>query len=292
MDSADARHLFLSCAILFASGCDLICAIFAATKGEQVCQPLNPIHKLGLDVCALGDESLSRYTADDLGDERQDQTQSEEKAKQDKSNCRVEGSEEDGYEDCDRYCGQCGRDHANVEIFQSLHITDDARQQVSTFVFHQACWGEGLKLLIKPDAQAGEQTKCDVVRNEPLKIAEDAAADAEESHADHRDAETSYGRVKRGMDVFIAPEIPAGARYSAKVTVIDRLLDTASGTFGVRMELRNPQHQLPAGIRCKAEFAGVDASTVRSGAARSPAASPASAVSPDPRRRSQTNNQR
>ena len=103
---------------------------------------------------------------------------------------------------------------------------------------------------------------------------------------------TVYGRVKRGMDVFIAPEIPAGARYSAKVTVIDRLLDTASGTFGVRMELRNPQHQLPAGIRCKAEFAGVDASTVRSGAARSPAASPASAVSPDPRRRSQTNNQR
>jgi RND family efflux transporter MFP subunit len=103
---------------------------------------------------------------------------------------------------------------------------------------------------------------------------------------------TAYGRVKRGMEVLIAPEIPAGARYSAKVTVIDRLLDTASGTFGVRMELRNPQHQLPAGIRCKVEFAGVDAPAARPAAARPPAASPASAVSPDPRRRSQTNNQR
>jgi len=96
---------------------------------------------------------------------------------------------------------------------------------------------------------------------------------------------TAYGQVKRGMEVFIAPEIPAGARYTAKVTVIDRLLDTASGTFGVRMELRNAQHQLPAGIRCKVEFAGIEAPTTRSGPARPPVASPASAVPPERRRR-------
>lgn len=101
-----------------------------------------------------------------------------------------------------------------------------------------------------------------------------------------------YGRVTRGMDVLIAPEIPAGARYTAKVTVIDRLVDSASGTFGVRMELRNPKHRLPAGIRCKVEFAGVDAPTARSGPASPPQASPASAVSPAPRRRQQINNER
>ena len=95
----------------------------------------------------------------------------------------------------------------------------------------------------------------------------------------------AYGRVKRGMDVFVAPEIPAGARYSAKVTVIARLVDAASGTFGVRMELRNPQHRLPAGIRCKATFAGIDGSAARSGTARAPGAAPASAVSPGLRRR-------
>jgi len=97
----------------------------------------------------------------------------------------------------------------------------------------------------------------------------------------------AYGRVKRGMDVVISPEIPAGTRYTAKVTVIDRLLDTASGTFGVRMELRNPQHRLPAGIRCKAAFAGVDGPSARPGPVRSPGVSPspAGAVSPELRRR-------
>lgn len=67
-----------------------------------------------------------------------------------------------------------------------------------------------------------------------------------------------YGRVKPGMEVAVVPEIPAGARYTARVRVIDRLVDAASGTFGVRMELPNPQHRMPAGIRCKASFNGID----------------------------------
>jgi hypothetical protein len=44
----------------------------------------------------------------------------------------------------------------------------------------------------------------------------------------------------------------------ATVKVIDRLLDAASGTFGVRLELANRQHRIPAGIRCSARFQGID----------------------------------
>jgi hypothetical protein len=36
---------------------------------------------------------------------------------------------------------------------------------------------------------------------------------------------------------------------------VDRVLDAASGTFGVRLALPNPQQRLPAGIRCKVQFA-------------------------------------
>ena len=57
----------------------------------------------------------------------------------------------------------------------------------------------------------------------------------------------------------MVPEIPAGSRHTATVKVIDRLLDAASGTFGVRLELANRQHRIPAGIRCSARFPGVDA---------------------------------
>jgi len=38
------------------------------------------------------------------------------------------------------------------------------------------------------------------------------------------------------------------------VTVVDHVLDAASGTFGVRLALPNPDFNLPAGIRCKVLF--------------------------------------
>lgn len=69
----------------------------------------------------------------------------------------------------------------------------------------------------------------------------------------------AYGKVRRGMQVEVLPEIPAEARYTATIKVIDRVLDTASGTFGVRLELANPKHQVPAGIRCRASFPGIEA---------------------------------
>ncbi len=68
----------------------------------------------------------------------------------------------------------------------------------------------------------------------------------------------AYGQVQPGQQVDVLPEIPVGARYTARVRVIDGLVDAASGTFGVRLELPNPQRRVPAGIRCKASFKGVD----------------------------------
>jgi multidrug efflux pump subunit AcrA (membrane-fusion protein) len=38
------------------------------------------------------------------------------------------------------------------------------------------------------------------------------------------------------------------------VTVVDRVVDAASGTFGVRLEVPNPNYRLPAGLKCKARF--------------------------------------
>lgn len=63
-----------------------------------------------------------------------------------------------------------------------------------------------------------------------------------------------YGKVTVGATAEIRPEIPAGGTYQAKVVVVDRVLDAASGTFGVRLELPNPDYRLPAGVRCKVTF--------------------------------------
>lgn len=92
----------------------------------------------------------------------------------------------------------------------------------------------------------------------------------------------AYGKVSPGMQVTIAPEIPVGARHRAKVTVIDKVLDAPSGTFGVRLELPNPRQLIPAGVRCTASFPGIEqAAPARQPARAAPAAGDAR---PAPRR--------
>jgi multidrug efflux pump subunit AcrA (membrane-fusion protein) len=52
----------------------------------------------------------------------------------------------------------------------------------------------------------------------------------------------------------VSPENPVGQVYKVKVTIVDRVIDAASGTFGVRLELPNPKYRLPAGLKCKVSF--------------------------------------
>jgi RND family efflux transporter MFP subunit len=99
----------------------------------------------------------------------------------------------------------------------------------------------------------GEFAEAGVGRKPILKLAE-----IDTLHVEVLLPVEAFGRVTPGMEVEVLPEIPAGARYTARVRVIDRLVDAASGTFGVRLELNNPQRRMPAGIRCKANFHGLD----------------------------------
>jgi multidrug efflux pump subunit AcrA (membrane-fusion protein) len=63
-----------------------------------------------------------------------------------------------------------------------------------------------------------------------------------------------YGRIPIGSKAEVRPEQPVGGVHTAVVTVVDRVLDAASGTFGVRLVLPNPDLLLPAGIPCKVVF--------------------------------------
>ena len=64
----------------------------------------------------------------------------------------------------------------------------------------------------------------------------------------------AYGKVKIGASIDVLPNAPVGGQYRATVRVVDRVLDSASETFGVRLELPNTSRKLPGGIRCKARF--------------------------------------
>jgi len=63
-----------------------------------------------------------------------------------------------------------------------------------------------------------------------------------------------YGKIKAGQRAWVMPEAPIGGKYVARVEVVDPMFDAASGTFGVRLTLPNPDRKLPAGMKCRARF--------------------------------------
>ncbi len=62
------------------------------------------------------------------------------------------------------------------------------------------------------------------------------------------------GKIAVGMMGLVKPEEPMKGEFKGKVTVVDKVVDAASGTFGVRMELPNPGMKLPAGLKCAVKF--------------------------------------
>jgi RND family efflux transporter MFP subunit len=63
-----------------------------------------------------------------------------------------------------------------------------------------------------------------------------------------------FGSVRVGMTghVNLAPFFPGS--YKAKVVVVDKVIDAASGTLGIRLQLPNPKNEIPAGIKCTVAF--------------------------------------
>lgn len=63
-----------------------------------------------------------------------------------------------------------------------------------------------------------------------------------------------WGKIIVGSGGAIVLDQPDRKRRDAHVTVVDKVFDAASGTFGVRLELPNPDDDIPAGQRCTVSF--------------------------------------
>lgn len=61
-------------------------------------------------------------------------------------------------------------------------------------------------------------------------------------------------QIKKGMraEVNLAPY--QTGKYPAKVVLVDRVVDAATATVGVRLQLANPRSSIPAGLRCTVRF--------------------------------------
>ena len=66
-----------------------------------------------------------------------------------------------------------------------------------------------------------------------------------------------FAEVKVGDAVVVIPEKPFAREIPARIATVDRVVDSAAGTFGVLVQLPNPKQELPGGIRCKLRIPGL-----------------------------------
>jgi RND family efflux transporter MFP subunit len=62
------------------------------------------------------------------------------------------------------------------------------------------------------------------------------------------------GKLQTGMRAEVRPEGKGQPALQAKIVVVNKVVDSASGTFGVRLEMPNPNNVISAGLACNVEF--------------------------------------
>jgi len=64
----------------------------------------------------------------------------------------------------------------------------------------------------------------------------------------------NFGAIQAGMQAEILPEVLFKDKLRAEVMAVDRIGDTASNTFGVKLRMPNPENRIPAGLKCVVKF--------------------------------------
>ena len=62
------------------------------------------------------------------------------------------------------------------------------------------------------------------------------------------------GQIVPGMQAEVTAQAGTSGKHMATVERVDQVADAASGTYGVRLSLSNPDYKIPAGLRCKVGF--------------------------------------
>lgn len=63
-----------------------------------------------------------------------------------------------------------------------------------------------------------------------------------------------FDSIQLDAKAAVEPELADDQVYVASVKIKDRVIDAASGTFGVRLELPNPDYAIPSGLHCRVRF--------------------------------------
>jgi membrane fusion protein (multidrug efflux system) len=63
-----------------------------------------------------------------------------------------------------------------------------------------------------------------------------------------------FDSIKNGLTGNVNLASEGDVNYKARVVAVDPIIDAASRTFAVRLQLPNPRNEIPAGINCRVRF--------------------------------------
>lgn len=172
-----------------------------------------------------------------------------------------------------KYVSQQDRDETATEMKLAMAELQDARDNRRLAELEVTRNEEQIRLrnirtpvsgvVIERNVHAGELADPGEQRKPLLRIADIAVL-----HAEVVLPAEAYAYVKPGQRATVRADVPVRVQAQGTVKVVDRVLDAASGTFGVRLEVPNADAKIPAGIACRVELADVPAQAVQRAAYR------------------------
>lgn len=137
-------------------------------------------------------------------------------------------------------------DEMATEVKKDQAIVDQVQAKLEMKTIHSPVDGVVVKVDLSAGEYVGEKQIMTIAQINPLNV--EVVVPVSE-----------YGIIKKGMLAEVRPESPVGGVYTGKVTIVDRVVDAASGSFGVRVELPNTSLAIPSGLRCNVRFKGAGA---------------------------------
>jgi len=133
------------------------------------------------------------------------------------------------------------KDELETEIQLAELELDEARERLALRTILSTVNGVVVERTGAPGEYVGEEPFLTVAQLDPLNV--ELVVPVE-----------YFGMITLGSLAQVQLEAAVGGQHQAKVVIVDQVIDAASGTFGVRLELPNPKLKLPAGLKCQVVF--------------------------------------
>lgn len=132
-------------------------------------------------------------------------------------------------------------DELNTDLKKAELQLEEAQERLKLRTIQSTIDGVVAERLMAPGDYVGENPILKLARLDPLKVEVIVPA-------------KRYGAIRKGMKAEIRPEEPVGGLNIGRITIVDKVIDAASSTFIVRVDIANPELKIPAGLKCKVRF--------------------------------------